>query len=148
MLRNIWKGIRNIFKWLPIIWHDRDWDHYFLYEVLRFKLSEMEKHLRLYGHHEDAEKDADVIRICIGALERLIEDDYCKELLTVHHEKWGEIGVGDGGRLVYPNVKTEEDKELCSDELRHCFNEEEKAILADLDLVFGTMKENIRSWWD
>ena len=153
MLRGIWKGIRNIFKWLPIIWYDRDWDYYFLYKVLYFKLSGMEKHLRLYGNHEDAEKDADVIKVCVDALERLIEDDYCSELLDQHRSKWGNVEFVDNPeskscRLIYLKVKTEEDKELCSDELQHCFDEEVKAILADLGLVFDTMKENIRCWWD
>ena len=28
------EGIRNIIRWYPTIWNDRDWDQCFIYEVL------------------------------------------------------------------------------------------------------------------
>ncbi len=40
--RSIKYGIKNLITWFPIIWKDRDWDHWYLYKILRFKLIQME----------------------------------------------------------------------------------------------------------
>ena len=34
--KNLKYYFKNIIKWSPILWKDRDWDHYFIYEALRF----------------------------------------------------------------------------------------------------------------
>ena len=34
-------GIKNICKWFPVIWKDRDWDDSFLFEIIKFKISKM-----------------------------------------------------------------------------------------------------------
>jgi hypothetical protein len=36
--RNCRDGITNLWKWAPVIWQDRDWDHYYIYAVLIHKL--------------------------------------------------------------------------------------------------------------
>ena len=29
-------GVQNLYKWFWIIWKDRDWDHHYIFEVLKF----------------------------------------------------------------------------------------------------------------
>ena len=36
--RDFIEGIKNLIKWFPIIWKDRNWDHSYIYEILKFKL--------------------------------------------------------------------------------------------------------------
>ena len=48
------KKIRNLIRWIPIIWKDRDWDFYFTYEILKKKLEFQAEFTRKYGHHESA----------------------------------------------------------------------------------------------
>jgi len=86
---SIIESIKQIFHWIPIIWKDKDWDHYFLYEILRFKLSNMEKYLIKHGHSTNAEKDADRIKICVNLLKRLMDDNYYDMVFKKHNEKWG-----------------------------------------------------------
>ena len=31
------EGVRNMLRWYPTIWNDRDWDQHFIYEVLKTK---------------------------------------------------------------------------------------------------------------
>lgn len=40
---NIIYGIKNLVKWFPIIWKDRDFDEGYLYDIMYFKLGEMQK---------------------------------------------------------------------------------------------------------
>ena len=43
--RDIAKGIKNLWKWFPVIWKDRDWDNYFIFEALKFKLKNTANYL-------------------------------------------------------------------------------------------------------
>src|SRR5690625_7715930 len=37
------EGIIRLFKWLPIIWKDRDFDEHYMVEILQFKLRSEER---------------------------------------------------------------------------------------------------------
>ena len=37
--KNFVKGVKNLWKWFPVIWKDRDWDDHYIFEVLKFKLN-------------------------------------------------------------------------------------------------------------
>lgn len=73
---DIYYGIWNIFKWLPIVWRDRDWDWAYLFEAMEFKLRNMSALFKKYGHHVGSEKDAKRMLICAELLKRLREEDY------------------------------------------------------------------------
>ena len=152
-MRSIWQGIKNIIAWFPIIWRDRDWDSWYIYEILNFKLKRMEQNIRKYGHAVESESIADQIKEVIVGLDRLVEDDYCADLHSAIREKWGEMEFVDSEKEGYSTlkatkVKTKEDEESYSTAIRECVKLEEKAIQEDLALVFDTMRDNIRSWWD
>ena len=83
-------GIENVFHWVPVIWKDRNWDHYFIYVILRHKLRLMEIQIREYGHHVNKDRDADNIKVCVNLLDRLIADEYSEMAFKRHEEKWGE----------------------------------------------------------
>jgi len=97
---DIFEGIKNIIKWAPIIWIDRDWDWYYLALIMKYKISNMAKYERKYGHHLNSKKDARNMEICVEYLKRLINDDvdewdrhpsYAKEIgeiLGKHMLKW------------------------------------------------------------
>lgn len=42
-IRGFKRGIKNIIKWIPIIYKDADWDYEFLIDILIFKLKSMEE---------------------------------------------------------------------------------------------------------
>ena len=88
--RSIKLGVPNLITWLPVIWKDRDWDHYFLYIIIQFKLKQMEKLQRQYGVSTNSNDYADQMKVCILLLERLIKSDYLTNTLKPHEKKWGE----------------------------------------------------------
>jgi hypothetical protein len=73
---NLVYGIRNVWRWLPIIWRDRDWDWEYIAKVLEFKLRKHAELEETCGHHVGSELDAKRMRICIALLRRLREDEY------------------------------------------------------------------------
>ena len=72
---NIWHGIKNIFRWLPIVWFDRDWDWTFLGEIMEYKLRRMAD-VELHGHHVTSLRDRKHQLICAELLRRMMADNY------------------------------------------------------------------------
>lgn len=73
----IWAGLVNLVIWLPIIWKDRQFDHAYLYTVLRHKLRLMEKFFDSNNTWSvGAKRHVKDIRIARILCDRLIEDWY------------------------------------------------------------------------
>ena len=157
-IRSIQIGIGNLIIWFPTIWGDRYWDHYFLFLIIRKKLSAMETHIRKNGIHEEAEKDADNMLICVKALTRLIEDNYHEVAFENHNKKWGDLDmtfedIPEGkkfGELKFnrKNAITEEQLAEEREESKQCFEDSVKMQSDDLDLLFNTMRKEVLRWWD
>lgn len=160
-IKHLWHslklGIENLFKWTPVIWRDRDWDHHFLFEILAFKISKMERNFRKYGHHVGSEKDADNMKMCVEALHRLMKENYHEEAFRKHDEKWGEASwrTIDSDKKGFrqllierPNVKTKEDEEQERREYKGYLEEEERLTKQDIDYLFDMLKKHVRGWWD
>jgi hypothetical protein len=114
------QGIKNLILWFVVVWHDRWWDHSFLYSILRHKLNQMEKKFKCCGVSARSKKDAKNMRICVLLLDRLINDDYFDY----------------------------EDKRGWETKFRLSFEKEEQMINQDLDLLFKILRKQIRCWWD
>ena len=125
--RSFKEGISNLIYWFPVIWRDRNYDHYYLSEILRHKLKSMVKFYdgpdawALYASHLAHE-----MKMCVLILDRIIEDDYNRVGYDAHDEKWGELEfITDenvpGGALTItrknrnmnPEIEQEEYKKVC-----------------------------------
>jgi len=145
--RNIKYGIRNIIKWTPLLYKDRDWDHVYLMKIIQFKMSNMEKLFRKHGHHVNSDRDAKEIRICITLLDKIIKDDYLKKEWTKFDEKWGELEFTKN-ELIRSKVITEEDNKQVRKETRRLYDKEDSIRNQDMDLLFKIMRRKILGWWD
>jgi hypothetical protein len=85
-IRRIGKKIRNIIKWIPILWHDEDWDFYYIYNILQKKLEFVEKDM-LKSHLENSELYANKIRTAIRLIEIVRDEKYLDEYLL--ENDWG-----------------------------------------------------------
>lgn len=150
-------GFKNLIRWFPIIWNDRQWDHIYIYKIFQKKLSLTEKYLRYNGIHVDAKRDADKIKTCVILLDRLLKDDYHDMAFKRHYEKWGmpelrteKTENENFSRLhvVYDGVKTEEDDKKERKEFHSAWEHEKYLREQDLDLLFKIMRKHIQGWWD
>jgi hypothetical protein len=150
-------GIKNIIKWFPTIWADRDWDHYFIYVTLRQKLHFTEQHIRKRGHHVASQQDADKIKTCVLLLDRLIADNYDSTFKKMD-EKWGDIEISSTPckdrpdlhevHITRPNIKTEKDKLQEQKEFKNACEHEQYLKKQDRELLFKIISKNIEGWWD
>ena len=73
-------GLKNLYKWFWVIWKDRDWDHHYIFEVLKFKLEKQAKHLNERNWHESSKRDAELIMTCVRLINKLQNESYFDEL--------------------------------------------------------------------
>ena len=151
-------GIGNLIKWFPVIWKDRNWDHTFIYRILRHKLHLTEQFIRHYGIHANNIQDADRMKICVILLDRLIKDEHFEMAFKSFHKKWGysdwkfEKVEGESElsrlKLTYPAIKTDEDEKLNQKDFKRACDYEDFLRERDLDYLFSTMRKYIQGWWD
>lgn len=68
-------GIKNLIKWFPLIWKDRDFDYRYLYDILYFKLGEMQKFFEFGNTYSvDAKQYAEQIKECRRLLKRIMDE--------------------------------------------------------------------------
>jgi len=73
-----WKtfyGVQNLWKWLPIVWGDRDWDYAFLFYMMEFKLKNMADAIEEEDRHVGVVQDVKDMRTCAFLLKRLTGDE-------------------------------------------------------------------------
>jgi hypothetical protein len=88
-LRSIKIGLLNFWKWRKVIYKDRDWDHWFIYEVLKTKLQFQLEHLQKFGYHEHTKEDQQKILECIDLINKVQSEYYINEgLEEMIDEKW------------------------------------------------------------
>ena len=159
------RGIKNLVIWFPTVWRDRQWDHQFIYIMLRQKLHFTEQFIRHHGVHVNNVEDADEIKTCVDILDRLINDVHHDEAFKKHHEIFGVPDLdwkeadGDIDKFLkddeyvqlhinYPKVKSTEDERQEKIGFNDACREETYLREYDLAKLFETMKEHIQGWWD
>ena len=64
-------GVKNLYKWFRVIWNDRDWDHHYIFQVLKFKLEKQANYLTKNGFHNNAQRDAELMMTCVRLIDKL-----------------------------------------------------------------------------
>jgi hypothetical protein len=81
-------GVSNLFKWLPVIWKDRNWDDIYIFEILKHKLILQREYLVSENRHEGVETINRDITICLNLIERVQEEYYVLEIYDYHTADW------------------------------------------------------------
>ena len=81
-------GIKNLWRWFPTVWKDRDWDHSYVYEIIRVILEHQAKSIGNRDRHTTAKRDSDRMRL-VAKLIKLQQDDfYHMEYMDYHDAKY------------------------------------------------------------
>ena len=116
--KTVWAGIKNLWKWFPIILKDRDWDYYYIFQVLKFKLEKQAKHLGKRNWHESSKRDAEIMMTCVRLINKLQNEEYFEAYY--------------------------DSKPMNNEMINKCLAQHSKAKR----LLFRIMEEKIESWWD
>lgn len=71
----IW-GVRNVMRWIPVIWFDADWDYAYLLDIMAYKFRRMAEWHERAQIIADWEKVARQCRTCAVLCERMSAGNY------------------------------------------------------------------------
>ena len=80
-IKQFFNRIYNLIRWAPIIWRDQDWDHSYIYEILKFKLKNQARYIGGKNRHTTAKRDAEIMMLCTHLIDKVQDGYYGKEYL-------------------------------------------------------------------
>ena len=117
-IKQFFKRIYNLYRWFPIIWKDQDWDHSFIFDILKFKLKNQAEYIGYHDRHVSAKRDAEIMMLCVRLIDKIQNESYMDEI----------IGRDDFTAKDIDNALRKHDKA--------------KRIL------FKLLEQNIEQWWN
>jgi hypothetical protein len=89
--RNIKYGVKNLIKWFPTIWKDRDWDQVFIYTILAKKLEFQAKYIGDRDFHTESKRDAERMNLVVRLINLQQDEFYRMEYMDYEEvEHWFE----------------------------------------------------------
>jgi hypothetical protein len=86
-LLNFIDGVKNIIKWAPIIYKDKNWDHSYIYSIIEFKLLQQRNCLVKANRHTNIWETNRDITICLNLIQRIKENYYSTEYFEYYESK-------------------------------------------------------------
>lgn len=170
-MREFIEGVKNLIKWFPVIWRNRDWDHTFIYDILMFKLEQQAAYIGGKNRHMSAKRDAEIMLLCTKLIDLSSNEFYDMEYMNYNESDFNWLDVLDRPDLKeldivetsetyseyfakYPNMyrrvmnmkdpifELDGSKKAIAMNIAHYNNERCHKLL------FKLMERNIRRWWD
>lgn len=70
-LRKFGRFIIRLFKWLPVLWKQEDWDYEYMYDLMQIKMEALLECVRKDDIHLNADRTARQISICLEYFKRM-----------------------------------------------------------------------------
>ena len=159
-------GCKNIIKWSPTLFKDKDWDDWYIFTILQKKIEFQRKEIIYANRHVDVDIDNRDMTIVLNLIERVKEEYYGVEYLDYSETKFRFEPIE--GDTKYYSIERDIISENYDDYLKKypssvrkvlkqkpnlskqdlCFwvakHNEEKAH----NLLFRILKERMKWWWD
>jgi hypothetical protein len=95
--REIARGFKNIWYWLPIIWKDRHYDSHYIFDIMIHKIKAQSKYIGERNIHTRAKRDSEVMMTCVRLMEKVQDEFYSSEYNDYHKTKhWFEPADKEG----------------------------------------------------
>jgi len=153
-------NIRNVIRWLPIIWKDRNWDDYYIYKVLQFKLKNQAEYIGGRDWHTRAKRDAEKMMTCVRLIDKMTEEYYYMECYNYCEFDMSTPNSVLEFKIVRDDLDTYYAKypltfKKIAAQYGDTKDRSSTAILMGMDrqekarkLLFKILEQNIESWWD
>jgi hypothetical protein len=174
-VRNIYRSIRNVIRWLPIIWKDRDWDSHYIFEILKAKLQNQAKYIGDQNRHDRSKRDAEIMITCVKLIEKIQDEYYAMEYMDYEDRIFDFMlsPTQPGLYKLYTQTKSENYNDYYKRyplQYKRVLNEEGVFNIKDTDedstkqiiamnightnhirakkLLFTLLERHIEGWWD
>jgi hypothetical protein len=163
--RDFYRRVKNVLRWLPTIWKDRDWDNSYITEILIKKLElTRDFYLSDKAHSVEAGNIAREIQDAIERLHMTRDSWEFHEAPAMEEleQKWGLTAFSfepyecneNGEVITYEmkskteKVNTEEEEEQYRIEFGKALDEARKQYRKDKKDAYKFIAKNIDKWWD
>ena len=93
--KDFYQGVKNLVKWLPVIWKDRSWDDHYIWEILKTKLKFQADYIAKRGIHLDANRDAERMMTCVRMIDDIQSEHYQTEYFDYQHSEYHFVPVSE-----------------------------------------------------
>jgi hypothetical protein len=167
-------GVKNLIRWFPVIWKDRDWDAHFIWELMIKKITFQAKYIGDRDFHTRAKRDAEIMMTCVRLMEKVKDEYYSTEYMDYHETEYNFVECDTPG---YKRLETTELSERFDEYFRKYQStmrkvvanpkvfdyieedyKDKKSTLAMIiarenhskarRILFTLMERNIEGWWD
>ena len=164
--RKIWQ-IKNVIRWLPIIWEQYDFDYSESIDVFKFQLQKQAEFFESdRARSTRAPYQAKRIRTVIKLMDKVYNEEYSMEYIDILKEMYGEdvlevsfIETGDSifndfsgkdeklytVKYKYESWDNAEEISQIKDELFVMCHEKQKRAHK---ILWGLIEKDIETWWD
>jgi hypothetical protein len=92
------QGVRNLRKWLPVIWKDRDHDPTYIYRILQFKLEQHAYGIGSRDRHVSTQRDVELMLLCSRLCWLQQDDSYETEYLEYIDSEFEFVPTDETGK--------------------------------------------------
>jgi hypothetical protein len=172
--REIARGFKNIWYWLPIIWKDRHYDSHYIFDIMIHKIKAQSKYIGERNIHTRAKRDSEVMMTCVRLMEKVQDEFYSSEYNDYHKTKhWFEPADKEGYSTLESRILEEDfdgyikkypliEKRVITGEGIFSLDGEDSLEIKQKiamnigqinhnragNLLFKLMEQNIEKWWD
>jgi hypothetical protein len=165
-IRGFLMNCHNIIKWAPTLWKDRDFDEWYILNILQKKIEFQRKEIIYANRHTAVERDNRDMTVVLNLIERVKEEYYQTEYLDYSETKFRFEDIEDkpGSCTLEEDVISERYDEYLNkyrSTVRKVLRDKKDLDKKDLcfwvahhngekanDLLYRVLKERMRRWWD
>lgn len=149
-VRAPFRKIVRVVQWIPTLWNNYDWDFHYIFIVLRYKLTRMEREIRLKGHASNRKQTADQIKVAVHLLDRICNDGYLENATSPVDREYGQwtFDFENNLEIVHKKPLTVKQKTQHKKDLRAAWKHSDYMIKQDKEYLFKYILKHHRQWWD
>jgi hypothetical protein len=166
-IRYFLTGVKNIIRWVPTMYHDRDWDGDYILKILQKKIEYQRKELVNANRHMDIDRDNRYMTLALNLLERVRQEHYSLECMDYWDNDISFEDVPDNPNLKSIEIETTGER---FDEYLNKYPSSVRAIIKEHGeqadkkrlclmvsyynhnkankLLFRVLEERLAQWWD
>jgi hypothetical protein len=166
--QNFVRGVKNLIKWGPIIWKDRDWDDSFLFEIIKFKISNMSESHGKTMAYVGSQRNIEIMNTIVRLIDKFQTEHYQDEFLDYIDDEYSFVQIEgtDSFEMKTVNLRNDLDQYFAKYPLlknratKHPYYQENPSdtsmgmLMGKVQhdrakrLIFELLNRNIEKWWE
>lgn len=111
-LRNFISGVKNLIKWGPVIWKDRDWDDAFFFYILKFKISNMAKFQGKKRSYVGSDRNVEIMNTIVRLIDKFQSEHYLHEYFHYVDDEYSFVKIEGTDFFEMKTVNLRDDLDL------------------------------------